>query len=212
MHPQQSRFAALAGLIFIGLGSAGSAIAHGANGGNGSAGHGVGFHGSSSDHGHGHHRGGWKGERGSGGGAYRGRNHGGWSVPGHGFFFASIPSYCKLVYWDGVPYYYADDLYYEWNGSAGAYHEVQPPAGLAEQIDAQAPVLTELFVFPNGDQSNEQMDRDRVACQRWAVQQVGFDPRATAPRIEASDRSAAKRADYLRADAACLEARDYRVE
>jgi len=51
----------------------------------------------------------------------------------------SIPSYCKLVYWEGVPYYYADDIYYEWNGSVGAYEQVQPPAALAE--NAQAPVL-----------------------------------------------------------------------
>jgi hypothetical protein len=203
MHRQRSRFATLAGLISIGLGSAGFAIAHGANGGNGGHGHG---------HGHGHHRGGWLGERGSGGGGYGGRDPGGWSIPGHGYFFASIPSYCKLVYWEGVSYYYADDLYYEWNGSAGAYQEVQPPAGLAEQIAAQAPVMTELFVFPNGDQSNEQLERDREACHRWAVQQVGFDPMTAAPNINASDRSVAKLANYLRADAACLEARGYRVE
>jgi hypothetical protein len=201
MHRQRSRFATLAGLISIGLGSAGFAIAHGASGGHGSAGHG-----------HGHHRGGWQGERGSGGGAHGGRNPGGWSIPGHGFFFASIPSYCKLVYWEGVPYYYADDLYYEWNGSAGAYQEVQPPAGLAGQIAAQAPVVTELYVFPNGDQSNEQLERDREACHRWAVQQVGFDPKTAAPHIKASDGSAAQLANYLRADAACLEAHDYRVE
>jgi hypothetical protein len=201
MHRQRSRFATLAGLISIGLGSAGFAIAHGANGGNGSAGHA-----------HGHHRGGWQGERGSGGGGYGGRNRGGWSIPGHGFFFASIPSYCKLVYWEGVPYYYADDLYYEWNGSAGAYQEVQPPASLAEQIAAQAPVVTELYVFPNGNQSNEQLERDREACHRWAVQPIGFDPKTAAPHIKASDRSVANLANYLRADAACLEAHDYRVE
>ena len=201
MHRQRSRFATLAGLISIGLGSAGFAIAHGASGGHGSAGHG-----------HGHHRGGWQGERGSGGRGYGGRNPGGWSIPGHGFFFASIPSYCKLVYWEGVPYYYADDFYYEWNGSAGAYQEVQPPAGLAGQIAAQAPVVTELYVFPNGDQSNEQLERDREACHRWAVQQVGFDPKTAAPHIKASDGSAARLANYLRADAACLEAHDYRVE
>ena len=196
MHRQRSRFATLAGLISIGLGSAGFAIAHGANGG----------------HGHGHHRGGWLGERGSGGGGYGGRNPGGWSIPGHGYFFASIPSYCKPVYWEGVSYYYADDLYYEWNASAGAYQEVPPPIGLAEQIAAQAPIMTELFVFPNGDQSNEQLERDREACHRWAVRQVGFDPITAAPHIKASDRSAAKLANYLRADAACLEAHDYRVE
>jgi hypothetical protein len=201
VHRQRSRFATLAGLIFIGLGSTGFAVAHGANGGNGSAGHG-----------HGHHRGGWRVERGTGGREYGGRNPRGWSIPGHGYFFASIPSYCKLVYWEGVPYYYADDLYYEWNGSAGAYQEVPPPVGLAEQIAAQAPVMTELFVFPNGDQSNEQLQHDREACHRWAVQQVGFDPTTAASHIKVSDRSAAKLANYLRADAACLEAHDYRVE
>lgn len=96
-------------------------------------------------------------------------------------------------------------------GIAGAYREVQPPAGHAEQIAAQAPVVTELFVFPNGNQS-EELERDREACHRWAVQQVGLDPKAAAPPVKASDRSVAKRANYRRADEACLEARDYSVE
>jgi hypothetical protein len=212
MHCQPSRLATLAGLIFIGLGSAGFAIAHGATGSSGGAGHGMGFHGNGSGHGHGHHRGGWHRESGSNGRGYGGGDHRGWSIPGHGFYFASIPSYCKLVYWEGVPYYYADDIYYEWNGSAGAYQEVQPPAGLVEQIDAQTPVVTELFVFPNRDQTNEQLERDREACDRWAVQQAGFDPRTVAARTQAPDHSAAQRANYLRADEACLEARDYSVE
>jgi hypothetical protein len=126
---------------------------------------------------------------------------GGWSLPGHGFYFVSIPSYCKLVYWDGVPYYYADDVYYEWNGSVGAYEQVHPPTDLAESIDTQAPVLRDLFVFPNADQTIEQLQRDREDCQRWAADQVGLDPKV-----------AANRANYLRADGACLEARDYSVE
>ena len=65
--------------------------------------------------------------------------------------------------------------------------------------------MTELFVFPNGDQTNEQLERDRDACHRRAVQQGGFDPKAAAPRTKASDRSAAKRANYLRDDEACLD-------
>jgi hypothetical protein len=180
------------------------------NGGNGSAGHGGSSHSSRSGHGHGHYRGGWHGERGFGGGGYRGGALRGWSIPGHGFYFASIPSYCRLVYWEGVPYYYADDVYYEWSGTAGAYQEVQPPAGLAEQIDAQAPAETELFVFPNGNQTNEQLERDREECHRWAVQQVGFDPKSAAPRLKAMDRPASE--NYLRADQACLEGRNYNVE
>lgn len=195
MHKQRSRrLATLASLISIGLWSSGFAAAHGASGGNNSAGHGVG-------HGHGHHRGGWHGEHGSRGGGYRDGEHRGWSLPGHGSYFASIPAYCKRVYWDGVAYYYADDVYYEWNGSAGAYQQVQPPTGLAEKINAQAPLGTELFVFPNANQTIEQLERDRQECHRWADQQVGLDPKV-----------AATRANYLRADEACLEARDYIVQ
>ena len=194
MHEQRLRLATLASLISIGLWSSGFAVAHGPSGGNNSAGHGVG-------HGHGHHRGAWYGERGSRVGVDRGGEHRGWSVPGRGSYFVSIPVYCKLVYWDGVAYYYADDVYYEWNGSAGAYEQVQPPTGLAEKINAQTPLGTELFVFPNGNQTNEQLERDRQECHRWADQQVGLDPKV-----------AATRADYLRADEACLEARDYIVQ
>jgi hypothetical protein len=200
MHRQPSRLAILAGLISIGLWSSGFAVAHGAGNGNGSAGLGAGFHSSRTGRGYAHHRGSWHGERGSSG-RHRGGGQGGWSVPGHGFYFASIPSYCKLVYWDGVPYYYADDVYYEWSGTAGAYEQVQPPAGLAESINSQAPVLRDLFVFPNGDQTIEQLERDREECHQWAADQVGLDPKV-----------AAKRANYLRADGACLEARDYSVE
>jgi len=173
-------------------------VAHGASGAS-SAGHGAGFHSSRTGHGNGHHRGSRQGERDSSG-RYRG-GQGGWSIPGHGFYFASIPSYCKLVYWDGAPYYYADDVYYEWSGTAGAYEQVQPPAGLAESINSKAPVLRDLFVFPNGDQTIEQLQRDREECHQWAAEQVGLDPKVLA-----------NRSDYLRADGACLEARGYSVE
>ena len=186
----------------MGLWSSGSAVAHGAGTGNGSAGHGTGSH--NSGKGHGHLGGGWRD-------GYRGGDSRGWSIPGHGVYFASIPSYCKLVYWDGAPYYYADDLYYEWSATAGGYQQVQPPAGLAEKINSQA-ADTQLFVFPNGDQTSEQLERDRAVCHRWAVQQVDFDPNAAAPNTKASNPSDLKRADYLHADAACLEARDYSVE
>ena len=212
MYRQRARLATLAVLISIGLASSGFAVARGANGSNGGAAHGAGFRSSSRGHGHGHHRGGWHGRRSPGDGGYLGGAHGGWDIPGRGYYFASIPTYCKLVYWEGVPYYYADDIYYEWNGTAGAYQEVQPPAGLAEKIDAQAPAVTELFVFPNGDQTSEQVERDREACHRWAIEQVGFDPKAAASPTNAVDGLAAKRANYLRADEACLEARDYSVE
>lgn len=190
MHWQRSHLALFAGLI-LGLSGSGFAVAHGAGGGNGGAGHGAG-------HGRGHHNASWHGERGPSR-RYRSGGQGGWSLPGYGFYFVSIPSYCKLVYWEGVPYYTADDVYYEWNASVGAYEEVQPPAGLVE--NGQAPVLRDLFVFPNGDQTIEQLERDREDCRRWATEQFGLEPKM-----------ATNRADYLRADGACLEARDYSVQ
>src|SRR5258708_6224301 len=193
MHRQRSRLAIFVGLV-LGLLGSGFVVAHGASGGSSSAGHGAG-------HGRSHHSASWHGAHGSTGRIRRGTGPGGWSLPGYGFYFVSIPSYCKLVYWDGVPYYYADDVYYEWSGSVGAYEQVHPPAGLAERINTQAPVLRDLFVFPNGDQTIEQLERDREECHRWAADQVGLDPKV-----------AANRANYLRADRACLEARDYSVE
>ena len=193
MQRQRSLLAIFAALVF-GLLSSEIAVSHGAGSGNSSAGHGAG-------HGRGHHRANGHSGRGSGERIRRGGGEGGWILPGYGFYFVSIPAYCKLVYWDGVPYYYADDVYYEWNSSVGAYEQVQPPAGLAESINRQTPVLRDLFVFPNGDQTVEQLERDRDECHRWAADQVGLDPKV-----------AANRANYLRADGACLEARDYSVE
>jgi len=190
MHWQRLHLALLASLV-LGLSGSGFAVAHGASGGDGGAGHGSG-------HGRGHQKASLRGERGPSS-RYRSGRQGGWSLPGYGFYFVSIPSYCKLVYWQGVPYYTADDVYYEWNASVGAYEEVQPPAGLV--ANSPAPVLRDLFVFPNGDQTIEQLERDREDCQRWAAAQVGLEPKA-----------AANRANYLRADGACLEARDYSVQ
>jgi len=30
----------------------------------------------------------------------------GWLVPGHGYFFASLPPYYTLLYWQGTGFYY----------------------------------------------------------------------------------------------------------
>ena len=67
-------------------------------------------------------------------------------------------------------------------------------------INSHAPVLRDLFVFPNGDQTVEQLEREREECHHWAADQVGLDPKG-----------AANLANHLRADEACLEPRDYGV-
>ena len=42
---------------------------------------------------------------------------------------------------------------------------------------ATGPVLAqELYVYPSKGQSQQQLERDRYECHRWAKQQTGYDP------------------------------------
>ena len=41
-----------------------------------------------------------------------------------------------------------------------------------------------LFVFPTNDQSAEQIEKDEIACYKWAVEQTGVDP-INPPQIQA---------------------------
>lgn len=56
----------------------------------------------------------------------------------------------------------------------------------AEQVMTQpAPrdnitAITQIYFYPNNNQSAEQQSRDHYACYNWAVDQTGFDPAASA--------------------------------
>src|SRR6202030_2362834 len=54
----------------------------------------------------------------------------GWGGLGLGLYFASLPLYYSTYWWDGVPYYYADDTYYLWDPTVSQYQTVSPPPGL----------------------------------------------------------------------------------
>jgi hypothetical protein len=82
-----------------------------------------------------------------------------------------------------------------------------PPGGGGHL--AAAGKWTDLFAYPKGGQSVEQQGRDRAECHDWAVSQTGFDP--AQPSHEDPKDWAAKRDSYLRAEAACLEGRNYSV-
>lgn len=41
---------------------------------------------------------------------------------------------------------------------------------------APAPPSTQVYVYPSGGQTTDQLDRDRYECHSWAVKQSGFDP------------------------------------
>ena len=210
MTTSRFRPVAIALTAVLGLAASGSALAspggfHGAahvggwshgGWGHGGWGHG-GWHGGYYGGWHGGYYGGWRG------GYYRG-----WGLFGAGLFLGSLPWYYSTYYWDGVPYYYADSTYYRWNGAVRQYEVVAAPAGRAAA--AQPAVSTELFMYPKGSQSTEQQARDKYECHRWAADQSGFDPTQAGGGV-AGESTAAKRADYLRADGACLDGRNYSV-
>lgn len=128
-----------------------------------------------------------------------------------GAFVPILPLYYSTVWWGGVPYYYANDTYYTWMGDQQEYEVVEPPAGIESGGTTQAPGSDTIFVYPKNGQSSEQQARDRYECHRSAVDQTGFDPTAAGGGVP-HESAANKRSDYLRAQAACLDARGYSVK
>ena len=231
------RFAAITAILVLsvsslasagpggGGGHGGGGGSHGGGGGShggggGSHGGGGGFHGG----GGGYHGGsggyerrgghGWRGDYGSrGGNGERGGNYGrygrGWGL---GFYLPFLPWYYDTYWWGGIPYYYADSNYYIWDGDVGEYEAVEPPAELSSvppqgsSVNPPA-VSSELFAYPRGGQSEAQQEQDKDECRRWAANETGIQPPASAPGKDTGD----ARQSYLRAEAACLEARNYSV-
>jgi hypothetical protein len=144
--------------------------------------------------------------------------HGGFSCcfwPGYGLFLGTLPFYYSILWWNGVPYYYADDNYYVWNNSMGAYQAVAPPPRVMNQAAAQWGG-TDLFAYPKNGQSAEQQARDRQECRNRAASPTGSGttPAGAAPGVSFPSAAAASPSteENLRAQAACLEGRGYSVK
>ncbi len=148
-----------------------------------------------------------------GGFAYRpyyGPRFGGYAP--RGLYFSVLPPLYTTVWFGGIPYYYADDVYYTWRSDIGTYEVVSPPDAVQPSTAAPAPSSgNDLFLYPKDGQSDEQQAKDRYECHSWASGQSGFDPTQAAGGVQPAD-AASKRADYLRAMTACLDARGYSVK
>lgn len=209
-------------------------------GGGGGVHSGGAFHGGGVVRGGGGYRGGYGYRGGWGGPHYYGGYYGGWRGyygwrggwgwgwgwgccgVGLGWYLPILPLGYATYYWGGIPYYYVDNGYYVWDSNANSYQAVEPPTGLTttpQTSAAAAPGVptsnyspgtwTDLFAYPKSGQSLEQQKRDRDECRSWAITQAGFDP--SQPGGDPKD-AAAKREGYLRAEGACLEARNYSVK
>jgi hypothetical protein len=179
-------------------------------GGGGYRGGGYGYRGGGYGYRGGYGYGGWRGGYGYGGwrGGWGCCGWGwGWGGLGLGLYFASLPLYYDTYYWNGTPYYYADNTYYIYDPNAKQYQTVAPPSGLQDQVggsDAGAP--SDIIAYPKNGQSADQQAKDKFECHQWAVGQTGFDPTQGSAAAPAN-----KRTDYMRAQAACLEGRGYSV-
>ena len=99
----------------------------------------------------------------------------------------------------GVPYYYRPYAYDPW-----LYPYAFPP--YAVRVPAPDKPPENLYVYPQGGQTAEQVTRDRGECHDWAADQADYDP------LTAKRRKDDELADYNRAFTACMEGRNYSVE
>jgi hypothetical protein len=163
-----------------------------------------------------------------GGGYWHGgfwpRAYYGWGYP---WFLGVLPAVYATYWWGGIPYYYANDVYYTWNAGQSGYVVTDPPPadasgdnsgapadGSYESADpgnggAPAPSANgigggggDIYAYPKNGQTDEQQATDRYECHKWAVAQSGFDPTHTS-------NNSGNSGDYRRAMGACLDGRGY---
>lgn len=133
-------------------------------------------------------------------------------APPLGLLAPALPPFYTTLWVGGVPYYYANDVYYVYRGPVRGYEVVAPPpVPAAAPASPPPPRSAQQFIYPNQGQSAEQQATDRYQCHAWAAQQTGFDPAAPNGGVSAGERQG-RRADYDRAERACLEGRGYTVK
>ncbi|MGC1402755.1 MAG: DUF6515 family protein [Thermodesulfobacteriota bacterium] len=152
-------------------------------------------------------------------------------APPIGLVVPFLPPYYSTVWVSGVPYYYANEVYY--TQSPGGYVITVPPSEEVVQTPppsgpmpggprpgGQMPASpmpggpmpgNQIFIYPRQGQSPEKQADDRVECLNWAISQVGYDPNRP-PVGLAEAQKAQKIADYRRAMEACLDARGYSMK
>lgn len=128
--------------------------------------------------------------------------------PPIGIVVPILPPFYTTIWFGGVPYYYANNVYYVWRSDLSGYEVTEPP--LAESEPPPPLVAEELFAYPKEGQSEEKQAEDRYACHRWGVEQTSYDPTQPPQGLPVSELSRL-RADYQRAMKACLEGRGYSV-
>ena len=125
--------------------------------------------------------------------------------PPVGLIVPFLPPFHSTFWVNGIPYYYANEVYY--NQSPVGYTIVEPPKGEV----SQTPPGKQIFIYPRHSQSEQTQGKDLRECQTWASSQTKYDP-AKPPAAMTENLINQKQADYQRAVEACLEGRGYAVK
>jgi hypothetical protein len=129
--------------------------------------------------------------------------------PPPGLVISVLPPFYSTVWFGGLPYYYADNVYYTWQPDQNGYAVVDPPENSGEPSAPPDTSQPDLIIYPKNGQSRDQQAADQFECHTWARSQTGFDP--TQPGGGQPGSTATNRSNYNRAMSACLQARGYQV-
>lgn len=129
-------------------------------------------------------------------------------APPIGIVIPFLPSFYTTIWVSGVPYYYADDVYYVWRPDLSGYMVTSLPTESDVTVPTEA--SEPFFIYPKQGQSEQKQATDKYECHSWGVKQSGYDPTNPSDKYVASE-LAKKRDDYHRAMKACLEGRGYSV-
>jgi hypothetical protein len=129
--------------------------------------------------------------------------------PPPGLVISVLPPFYSTVWFGGVPYYYADNVYYAWQPEQNGYAVVDPPTDADSPASPPDSAQQDLIIYPKNGQSKDQQAADQYECHTWAKGQTGFDP--TQPGGGQEGGAAMSRTNYNRAMSACLQARGYQV-
>jgi hypothetical protein len=130
-------------------------------------------------------------------------------APPLGVLVPFLPGYYTTVWFGGIPYFYANSIYYQWLPDQREYIVTTPPDESA--LSTQAPgasTADEPFIYPKNGQSEQQQATDRYECHKWAADQSHYDPTQLAGGMPA-DQIVERRSGYFRAMTACLTSRGY---
>jgi len=108
--------------------------------------------------------------------------------PPPGLVISTLPPYYSTVWIGGVPYYYADDVYYSWQPDQNAICRGRPPTMRCSLTPPPPPdsAQADLIIYPKNGQTKGTAGCRPIRVLQLGEGQTGFDP--TQPEAESRQR------------------------